>query len=84
MGVGVIILIWGVQLIVAAMAAGEFEEIARKKGYRNDSKKYWHWCFWALPVGAMLVIALPDLNSRNNTIDSLSNSAHKHSSLPEL
>lgn len=47
-----------VGLLIALGTAYEFKDIAAKKGF-NDSKYFW-WTFAMLPVGAMMVIALPD------------------------
>ena len=44
--------------IVSWFAAGEFFTIAEDKGYHD--KKYFWWTFLILPVGALLIVAMPD------------------------
>ena len=44
--------------IVSWFAAGEFFKLAEDKGYHD--KKYFWWTFLLLPVGALLIIAMPD------------------------
>lgn len=48
--------------VIGYCAAKEFYLAAVEKGY--DDKKYLWWTFWLFPVGAAMVIALPD--KRNN------------------
>ncbi len=45
-------------LVIGYAAANTFYAIACMKGH-NDRKYFW-WCFACLPVGALMVIALPD------------------------
>jgi hypothetical protein len=45
-------------LLVLFFAAGEFREIAEKKGH--EGKKYFWWTFLTGFVGMLMVIALPD------------------------
>lgn len=44
--------------IISWFAAKEFFKIAEDKGY-NDRKYFW-WTFLVLPVGALLIVAMPD------------------------
>ena len=45
-------------IIVDYFAAREFNEIANCKGFEGN--KYFWWTFLVLPIGSMMVIALPD------------------------
>ena len=78
-----------IMVIVAHKVAFKFYIIADLKGY-EDVKYYW-WTFWLFPIGAAMVIALPDRRNFNrliNAIDNTSNSQEKSDEvideLPEL
>lgn len=58
-----IIIALAIKLAVDYYIAKEFVLIAQNKGY-SDTKKYFWWTFVIFPVGAAMVIALPDLKSR--------------------
>ena len=49
-------------IFLNSLIADKFESIANEKGH---SGFFW-WCFWLGIVGYMMVLALPDLYSRNN------------------
>ncbi|MEG1470855.1 MAG: hypothetical protein RSD76_00260 [Clostridia bacterium] len=57
-----LILVWvvglAIFLVINALIAGEFANIAEEKGY--ESRRYWHFCFWLSIVGYLIVIALPN------------------------
>lgn len=59
------IIIAVIGLIIAVLTASEFKSIAEEKGF--EGKKYFWWCFWLLPIGSMMVIALPDRNATQPT-----------------
>lgn len=48
---------------VAVFVTREFASIAESKGY--DYRRYWHVAFWLGLVGYLIILGLPDLNSRN-------------------
>ena len=52
--------------------ANEFYSIAAEKGY--DDKKYFWWTFLLFPIGAAMVIALPDEDGFNSLIRAMANS----------
>lgn len=58
-----IIIALAIKLAVDYYIAKEFVLIAQNKGY-SDTKKYFWWTFVIFPVGAAMVIALPDLKAR--------------------
>lgn len=87
--VAVGIVVFVIIMAVAFYVANEFYEIAVDKGY--DDKKYLWWTFWLFPIGAAMVIALPDRKNFNRLINSMvntSNSQEKNNEiideLPEL
>ena len=45
------------------LIAREFSAIAEAKGY--DGRRYWHVAFWLGLVGYLIIIGLPDKNTRN-------------------
>ena len=49
-----VVLIYG----ISWFAAGEFFKLAEDKGYHD--KKYFWWTFLLLPVGALMIVAMPD------------------------
>ena len=51
-----------VVIVFCYFIAKEFGQIAAEKGF-TQSKYFW-WTFWVLPVGVLMVIALPDRGSR--------------------
>lgn len=51
-----------------------FEDIAYQKGHKGST--YFWWCFWMLPLGALMVIALPDLYAR--PINNMQTNIDKH------
>lgn len=48
---------------VTVFIAREFSAIAEAKGY--DGRRYWHVAFWLGLVGYLIIIGLPDKNTRN-------------------
>lgn len=50
-------------LWVTVFIAREFSAIAHAKGY--DERRYWHVAFWLGLVGYLIIIGLPDKNTRN-------------------
>lgn len=45
-------------IIINALIANEFYHIGCMKGH--DERKYLLWCFLLLPIGMLMVVALPD------------------------
>jgi len=52
-----------VVLVIMFAVAAEFRRIAEEKGY-SESLRYYLWTLLLFPVGALMVIALPDRNAR--------------------
>lgn len=47
---------------VIIFVTGEFADIAERKGY--DRRRYWHVAFWLGGIGYLIIIGLPDMNTR--------------------
>ena len=54
------IFILAVMILLSIAIAIEFQNIASMKGH--DSRRYFWWTFFFLPIGALMVIALPNIN----------------------
>lgn len=50
-----------------------FYFIAEMKGY-SDKKYYW-WTFWLFPIGAAMVIALPDKKNFDRLVSAIGNNS---------
>ncbi len=49
-------------IYVIIFVTGEFADIAERKGY--DRRRYWHVAFWLGGIGYLIIIGLPDMNTR--------------------
>ena len=58
-------------IIIAFVVASEFASIANEKGY-DGTKYFWYTLFLGM-IGALMVIALPDRNSKINIVNNSKN-----------
>lgn len=82
--ISIIVILVGV--VINALAAGKFEDIAEMKGHRG----YFAWCFFFGAIGWMMVIALPDRGEQTVTVKNMPKNADTYTKktndfdLPEL
>lgn len=60
-----------IAIIIAFVVASEFATIANEKGYEG-TKYFWYTLFLGM-IGALMVIALPDRNSKINNVNNSKN-----------
>lgn len=69
-----------VVLIISAAAADTFHKIACMKGH--EERKYFWWTFFFLPIGALMVISLPDRKPIDRKCPSAGTPAREYKSAP--
>ena len=69
-------------IIIEAILANEFQEVAHEKGFY--SRKYFWLPFLLGVFGAMVVIALPDRNQRTHTRSQTARPKPDKDELPDL
>ena len=67
------ILIAIIYIIIDIIIANTFKEIARDKGYKSEVSRFFWWTFFIPPIGIAMVIALPDLKTRDMVTQSITN-----------
>lgn len=65
-------------IVIAFIVASEFASTANEKGY-DGTKYFWYTLFLGI-VGALMVIALPDRNSKINIVQNTSRTNEEYTS----
>ena len=65
-------------IVIAFIVASEFSSIASEKGY-DGTKYFWYTLFLGI-VGALMVIALPNRNSKINIVQNVPHTSEEYTS----